>query len=191
MTFAFAILAFSLVDFTLNTDRDVKDEFTYNLLVWYIGGLSLIAWICVGIYFKIMIKLRSTGLFNLILLTILSNISITVGTLVPQVLYYFNKTYKDSPNISLLFDCINSSLGIFEFIVLILNKKSIRLIKNALIKCKNKLRKNYSLNKSRQHSREISPFTILTEINESRHSFSDGGFLCYLFDQVTKEVVII
>ena len=191
MTIAFVFLVFTLEDFKIIIDINIRSQLTYNLLVWYIGGLSLIAWICVGIYFKIMIKLRSTSLFNLLLLTILSNISITVSTIVPQILYYFEESYQGPSNIILIVGCIHYSLGISEFIVLILNKNSIKLIKNTITKCKSKLRRKDSIMRSsRQNSRDLS-LKILTDINESMHSFSDGGLLYYLFDQITKEVALI
>ena len=185
MTTIFILLIFSLQDFNFNVYKDLKDELTYNLLLWYVMFLSVVSWACVGIYCKYMVKLKSTSLFNLVLLTVLSNISIILDPVIPQILYYCKVSFQNSV-INWVILIVSTSQGTLEFIVLILNKKSIRLIKNYIQKYRNKQKR---ISRSLHNSRECSTTSVLLEINERRKSLSDGGLLCYFFDQVTKEVI--
>ena len=177
MTIAIVLLVLFLMDFSPYAYIEFRDKLSYNLLIWYMGILSVIAWICVGIYCKHMIKLKSTSLFNLVLLTIISNISITAAVVAPQIMYYLKVSSEKLAAVNFVIVCVTSSIGILEFIVLILNKKTIRLIRRIM----NRYRHKQSVFQSTSG--------VLIEINERRQSLSDGGLLCYFFDQVTKEVL--
>ena len=185
LSIAFIFIILSLQNFEFEISKDLRGALTYNLLIWYLGFLSAIAWMCVGIYCKYLVKLKSTSLLNLILLTILSNLSITGGIIFPQILYYCNVSYERFADLNLAIMCVSSSLGAIEFVILILNKKSIRVIKMTIHRYRNKQKRISNIT---YDSRDYSTNEVLIEINERKQSLSDGGLLCYFFDQVTKEV---
>ena len=78
-----------------------------------------------------------------------------------------------------------SSLGAIEFVILILIKKYIRFIKMTIHRYRNKQKR---ISNNTYVSCDYSTNEVLIEINEQKQSLSDGGLLCYFFDQVTKEV---
>lgn len=197
----FASIAMTIIIFTLALsatnfkfvvdDGNFKHGFVYNFIVWYIATISLTTWVCTAIYFKYMIKSRSTGLLNLVLLTIGINITVALGFLLPQTLYYFK--VSDSLNmtgISWFITVINASAGIFEFVILVLNKKCIRFIVGIF-----RQQKNRFLSKERRSQSFIpvelrSDSQLLVEINSSQQNLDDG-LLSDFFNNVTKQVFFI
>ena len=141
MTIILLFVVISVQDFKFHVGILIKNELAFNLVVWYMGALSMVAWACVGVYCKYMINLRSTSLLNLILVTCFANISYMVGSIIPQILYYCNVYYQGNDQINFILQCGYSSLGIVEFFFLILNRKSIRDIKRIVAKLKYRERK--------------------------------------------------
>lgn len=181
------ILIFALTDFSLGYAQDPQKTLIYNILIWYIALICIATLICVGLYLKQMIKSRSTSLLNLIILTLCIDICAAIGILTPQIMYYFDLSDKSLAKHSWFLTVCSSSIGMVEFVVLILNKRSIRLIKSVLQKQRSKHNRGKRIrNMSHAVNTEDSFYGMLVEVDEIKNG--DSGLLCHFFDQVTKEV---
>ena len=131
-----------------------------------------------------MIKSRSTSLLNLIVLTVCINLCVTISDIAPQVLHYFKLSDERMSGIYWVLLGINSTIGIIEFVILVLNKKCIRLIRSVLQQQRERFRNR---RKTRSVHR-LDSADALIEIRMIKQSTSDGGLLGQFFDNVTKEV---
>ena len=186
------LLVLSLTNFDLNDRKALNDKFTYNLVLWYVYIMSLAMWICIGIYFKEMVKSKSKSLLNLVLLTIGINLTVLVSMIIPQIAYYFDEDVYNQSLFNLLEAVFSSAGGILIYVILISDRKRFRLIKSVMQQQTKRLQNPRHRKKTFSFIAQRSLSGFIAEINNSKEEgYSGGGLLTDYFDSVTKEVLNI
>lgn len=187
LTIILALLLISITYFQTDKEALSLDALGYDILAWYLICISGIVWIFIGIYFKKMIQTKSLGLLNLMILTVIVNIVLILGVVMPEIILYFELDNIVEDKIGWALLVMDGALGFIEFLVLIMNKKFFRFISSVIQQKKDKIVRD-SIRKSQDTSRQrIS--SLLSEINRSDSGLDeDGGLLGDFFDHVTKKV---
>ena len=183
-------LMLALANFNINQklDSEFVKSLSYNFALWYLYAISFALWVCIGIYFKKMIASKSTSLLSLVLLTVAINLTLLIGFLIPQTLFY-SKIHSHTSSVMDLIDIVlSSSGGIFMYIIMLSSRKRLRFMKSILQQYRKSVRRSKSKMIREPNDTRNSLDFVLLEVNDSGNSFSDGGLLAELFDNITKEV---